>query len=75
MAITNKDLFLLQEKMDKKLNDLSEKIDTKYVSRNEIELRFKPVEEDLSRFKNLLYGTIASLIGLVVAGLAGGNLI
>lgn len=70
-----KDLYELQEKMNSKLSALEAKVDSKFVSRVESDLRFRPIEDDLNRFKNLLYGTIATLIALIVAAIAGGKLL
>lgn len=77
--VTIKDVYELvnneTDKIYQKIEGVEKKIDDRYVPRTELENRFKPIEDDLNRFKNLLYGTIATLISLIVAAFAGGKLL
>lgn len=77
--VTVKDVYELvnneTDKIYQKIEGVEKKIDDRYVPRTELENRFKPIEDDLNRFKNLLYGTIATLISLIVAAFAGGKLL
>lgn len=74
-----KDVYQLVDretsKLYEKIQSVEDKIDNRYVPRTELDNRFKPIEDDLNRFKNLVYGTIATLIGLIVAAVAGGKLL
>ena len=79
MAVTSKDVYELIDRetssIKEDLKRIENRIENGYVTRNEIDAKLKPMQDDINRFKNLVYGTIATLIALIIAALLGGQII
>jgi len=79
VAVTSKDVYELIDRetssIKEDLKRIENRIENGYVTRNEIDAKLKPMQDDINRFKNLVYGTIATLIALIIAALLGGQII
>jgi tetrahydromethanopterin S-methyltransferase subunit B len=61
--------------IDTKLANLDKKVDHNFVNKDTYTVEMRAVKDDVRYLKNLVYGAVATFIGLAITAIAAGDLI